>query len=136
MTETALNLNIAKCIVNAQICSDSGKGYYYDSLVYSSLAKAMRRKRYKGKDTQILKAIKLVNCQKKSGFFYYVKADTSGTAAYIVYFNFKLNGKRKQISFHSFDRRLEKFTNNACPTYWDKKSSRETAIELAENLLK
>lgn len=126
---------IAKCIVNAQICSDAGKYIYDEDLCYSSLCKAMQKKAYKGKDTQIFKAISLINCNKGSGFYYFVTKDKQYIADYIVYFNFKINGKRKQISFHSYDKRLERFTGKSCNTYWDRKSSRQAVIELAQLLL-
>lgn len=121
-----LNKNIAKAIIAAQMCSDAGKGLFRlknQKLAYKA------KKKYPQKDTEILKAIEQINRLNNTGFYYSVKHDYD-IAYYIVYFNFQLDGKRKQISFHSFDRRLEKFVSSKCSTRWDKKDSREAAREL------
>lgn len=123
-----LDKRVAKAIINAQLCSDAGKGIY--EIENTSMQYKMCKKGYKGKDTQIFKAIDIINRKKDTGFYYSVKEDTQGKSKYIVYFNFKINGKRKQISFHSFDNRLSKFISSKCQTRWDKNNSRQAAIEL------
>ncbi len=126
-----MDKNVAKAIINAQICSDAGKGLF--EVENSTLLELMRKKGYKGKDTQIFKAIEIINRKKNTGFYYSVITDKRYVALYIVYFNFKLNGKRKQVSFHSFDKRLHKYICPECKTHWDKKDSRQTVIELAKH---
>lgn len=50
---------------------------------------------------------------------------------FIVYFDFKINGKREQISFHSFDERLRKYVSKSKKTTWSKdRTSRKTAKDL------
>ena len=121
---------ILKYIAEAQLHSDAGKGIY-------DLEEYMQKEGigYAYKDKCIIRAIHLINTKKNSGVYYNVKRDSSHIAYFIVYFNYKIDGKRRQISFHSFDMNLEKFISKSCSTRWDKKNSRANAKEIAEVML-
>lgn len=130
-----LNLAICKYLVLAQISSDAGKGIY-DIADIIPIGNVYAKKEYRAKDALILKAIKLISSSNKTGFHFSVKhCYEYSSNAFLVYFNFKLNGKRMQISFHSFSNRLERWiSKQSQSTRWDKKSSRNSAIALAEYL--
>ncbi len=125
-----LDTYIAKCIIGAQVGSDAGKGIYQISEADPWAAD----NGYDAKDYYIRKAIKAVIRNKESGVYFYVTPDYEGVAEYIVYFNYKIDGVRKQISFHSFDKRLERYVTSKskkCKTSWTyKRDSRDNCVEL------
>lgn len=133
-----MNKKISRAIILAQVASDGGKGYRF----FKGLVPNEYNAYYLGydvKDDYILDAINLINRYgKSSGFSYYIgesDLDTWNESA-IVYFNFKINGKRYQVSFHTFgeeiiSRRDEK-KNDSHSTRWDKASSRKAAMKLVE----
>lgn len=135
---TSKSRAIAKAIVFAQLASDGGKGI--NDLVNEVNGKDACKcfsLGYKAKDGNIFKAIDLINRQKSEEVRFYVRHawDQNGYASYLVYFTFRLNGKRLQVSFHSPDRGwsyLDKYCENTSATYWDKDSSRRTCLILAE----
>lgn len=130
-----LDPRVCKYLVLAQISSDAGKHIATDLVFAVPIGKVYCAKGYDAKDTEIMKAIKTITHSKNSGFRFYVKeVDGFYKRAFIVYFNFKLDGKRYQISFHSFNLKLGRYTNEKFSTRWDKKSSRETAEVLADYL--
>lgn len=105
-----IDKKIAEAIVYAQIASDAGKGieilegrnvFKYNSTV---------DKGYHSKDGYIFSALNLIRNTKNCSYKYYVTAqpDQHGNPSFIIYFNFKVNGKREQISFHSFNKKLWK----------------------------
>lgn len=126
-----LHKGVAKYIALAQIASDGGKYLAKKETIYHLLpiGKLYYDKGYKSKDTCIAKAIHLINTCKNSGFYYYVKSQEYGTT--IVYFNFKIGEKRHQVSFHTFSKRFDRFSNKKCATKWDHKSSRYSSAKLA-----
>lgn len=105
-----LDKKIAEAIVYAQIASDAGKGI--EILEGSNLRKYMSTlsKGYHAKDGYIFSAIKLIRNTKNCSYKYYVTAqpDQHGSPSFIIYFNFKVNGKREQVSFHSFNKKMWK----------------------------
>ena len=105
-----IDKKIAEAIVYAQIASDAGKGI--EILEGSNLRKYMSTlsKGYHAKDGYIFSAIKLIRNTKNCSYKYYVTAqpDQHGNPSFIIYFNFKVNGKREQVSFHSFNKKLWK----------------------------
>ena len=126
-----MNKYTGKCIVLAQIASDAGK--YISGDLVSNNNGANRHAishGYGDKDKFLKNALCSILRDKNSGFVFHVS--DGGSTPSLVYFNFKLNGERKQISFHSFDPWLEKFHTGKCATRWDKGSSRDTARELME----
>lgn len=129
-----MNFAIAKEIVKAQIASDGGKGIK-DIADTIDIGGVYCKKGYDIKDVCIRKAIKMINRCKKSGFYYFVQScDDFTNPCYIVYFNFKIDGERYQVSFHTFSD-LDHFCNQKTTTRWSKKvSSRESAVVLARCL--
>ena len=132
-----LDLRVCKYILLAQIASDGGKHRcLWELPTMIPIGEVYYTKGYNVKDSEILKAIKTINQSPKStGFHFYVKeVDGFRSRAFIIYFNFKLDGKRYQISFHSFNKKMQRYSNNRFSTRWDKKSSRESAKALANYL--
>lgn len=81
-------------------------------------------KGYNAKEEFILKSINLIR-KNKTQFNYWVEAaaDQNGYPSYISYFDFKIDGKRYQVSFHtpkSLGMKLEKYVSTGRKTRWDK----------------
>lgn len=129
MDSRTRNPTVYELLYDAQVYSDNGKGIItlnsYGLNCYES---------YAHKDICIIKAIGLINRQKDTDVHYFVTRDTL-IHSYLVYFNIKLNGERHQISFHSFNKALERYIikGNTHATKWDKGNSRETAKLLINN---
>lgn len=124
---------IAKYIILAQTCSDGGRGIS----TLKNLFPTSRLAYYKGydaKDIYIKKAIQMIQKSKNSIFRFYVKEDGI-IANYIVYFNFKLDGERFQVSFHSF-KDWSKYERKDYQTHWDKKDSRVSCLRLYKEITK
>lgn len=138
---------IERAIFNAQVASDGGKGiydlcegdkkaqkiahcakdYYYG---FSADSWNSYRASYKAKESQIMLAIQLI-CRSHDRSIRFSVEETRSPGCFIVYFDFKIKGKREQISFHSFDERLKKYVQKSKKTTWSKdRTSRETARDL------
>ena len=116
------NLAIKACIVQAQIASDIAKDCYNDA--YNKKAW------YRLKDKSIYKAChEISKSHGKSDIKFSVQNDKDNIANFIVYFNFKINNKKQQISFHTYNDKLERFVS-PYNTRWDKKCSRDAALLL------
>ena len=79
---------------------------------------------YDAKEEFILKSINLIR-KNKSQFNYWVEAaaDQNGYPSIISYFDFKLDGKRYQVSFHTpknLGKKLEKYVSTGRKTRWDR----------------
>lgn len=132
-----LDKYIAKQIILAQVASDGGKGIRELQSLFP-IASVYCKKAYYVKDVCIKNAIKAIQKKPNTGFRYHVTVDYAVCGGYkhvfVVYFNFKLDGENRQISFHTFAN-LWKYVNRKCPTRWKKKyNSRETALDLADAL--
>ncbi len=132
---------IARSIILAQIASDSGKGIYTIQMHNENENAADKSVlfSYSIKEFHILRAIDKINCSKKCNFNYWVEQspDQNGYDSIIVYFDIKLMGKRKQVSFHTplnkSSKKLRSFVNKGRKTRWQKNcSSRETCKSLVE----
>lgn len=124
---------ISKYVVLAQTASDGGKGIK----TLNNLFPTSRLVNYKGydiKDVYIKKAINMIQKSKDSIFRFYVKEDWK-IANYIIYFNFKLDGERFQVSFHSF-KDWSKYKREDYQTRWNKKDSREACLRLYKEIKK
>lgn len=124
---------ISKYIILAQVASDGGKGIN----TLNNLFPTSRLVSYKGYDVKnvyIKKAIHMIQKSKDSIFRFYVKEDWK-IANYIVYFNFKLDGKRFQVSFHSF-KDWSRYKRKDYQTRWNKRDSREACLRLYEEIKK
>lgn len=127
-----LNEAIANAIIKAQVASDGGKNIddIKRILPYSNL---VWKKGYSVKDEYIFQAIKLIlqagKRGKECGFRFYVAGShieyyDDWVNCYIVYFDFKIGVERYQVSFHSFNRGLEKYRHKSDSYYktrWNKK---------------
>jgi hypothetical protein len=121
---------IMKNIVLAQVASDGGKDIDTLCSVKGALkmSKMYYKKGYNVKDTCIRKAIKNINACKNSGVYYNIKRTYEyGNRCYIIYFNFRIDGVRHQVSFHSFGEWEE--TPN-CSTRWNHKLDSRETVEL------
>jgi len=131
---------IAIDIIRAQVASDGGK--HIGSLHEDSMWRAfygVYQDGYSVKDKNIEGAIRKILTYKNSSFKFNVRRsiDQNGYSAYIIYFNYKLNGERRQISFHSpfrNDSIYEKYCSRCRDNMitWDHKSSQQNAVELFE----
>lgn len=141
-----LNKQIAKYIILAQIASDGGKDIYERELIGkwhrywddATVNEKVADSGYEYKSEYIRKAILRINAlgPAKCGFNYW--ATTNGHT-HIVYFSFKLDGERYQISFHDFSPFVKQVaTKNKAvehKMHWETKlPSRETAILLKKKL--
>jgi len=90
---------IALCIIRAQKSSDYGKGINRISL--SKKLSRPCRMGYGFKEDDILEAIRLIR-RNKTQFNYWVEfaPDQNGVNSILVYFDFKIDDKRYQVSFH------------------------------------
>lgn len=123
---------IARHIVLSQISSDAGKGI---KELHINGDKKAYKLGYKIKDAHIEHAIKLINKNKLNSFRYWVerKPDQNGHMSNVVYFTYKNNEIRLQISFHCFSRTIRGHVNKGVITEWTKiKNCRENCGILKE----
>ena len=123
---------VAKAILDAQIASDGGK----EAEKTKHMNKYVWSKGYSMKDINILKAINLIVSQKKSRFRFKV-VECEQFNSLLVYFEVKINGKRYQVSFHSYGFNVfKKYLkhNEAVHLSWDEKSSRKSALFIFKNI--
>lgn len=93
---------IARLVILAQDASDAGKRI--DSLDLRISKRYTQRKGYAAKNVYILAAIKTIANSKPCGWNFYVdanKPDQNGHASVITYFQYKLDGVRYEVSFHT-----------------------------------
>lgn len=130
-----INKIIALSIVNAQACSDAGKGI--DELIYrnTGMAKCFG---YELKEEFIVKALKLIRGNKSNWHYTCVNClDQNGYMSILVYFRTKISGERIQISFHTpmnkASMELIKMSDSGEKCYWTKsKTSRDGCKKLIE----
>ena len=122
---------IAKYIVLAQVASDSGKDLDYLKDLLGDKSNKAWREEYKGKDKYIMFALKLIAKNPDCNFRFSVVSGQD-VSTHLVYFSFKLDGVRHQVSFHSFDKNLHQFRCSSKKTRWDHKSSRSNCVKLAQ----
>ena len=122
--------DIFKRICYAQIASDGGKNIE----TLKSFAPVVWRKGYTAKDREILRAISLINNGDGYGVKYSVAKDyyskSLNRQCYIDYFTYLLDGKRKQISFHTFSNLENYVATDIHIVRWDRKISRKNVWEL------
>ena len=138
-----LDKRIARALVAAQLCSDGGKRdrrlltkiirFTSDDIFW----KTQWNKGYSRKTFWLNRAIQMIDCSKEQDYHYWIEnsPDQNGYDSVIVYFDFKIDGKRHQISFHTPKNQvkglLEK-NKSGRKTRWDKEigGSREAAYLL------
>lgn len=130
-----INKIIALAIVNAQACSDAGKGIEELQYRNTSMAKCFG---YELKEEFILKALKLIRSNKSSWHYTCVNClDQNGYMSILVYFRTRVTGERIQISFHTpmnkASMELIKMSDSGENCYWTKnKKSRDNCQKLIE----
>jgi len=130
-----INKTIAQAIVQAQIASDAGKGIYELSMK-SHTKRSAEHFKYGIKTLYILAAVKLIRCN-KTNFNYYItsiEGDQNGYPSILVYFDFKVNGKRQQVSFHTplnqVPEEMKQISPSGRKTRWLKSVSSREACKL------
>lgn len=93
---------IARCIINAQNCSDAGK-YIAPVLLNRHDQQKAKHSKYIGKTRYILNALDVLSKTKGSMFTFYVRTtrDQNGYPSVLTYFEFKIGEERHQVSFHT-----------------------------------
>lgn len=134
-TNSKINREIAKAIVSAQICSDGGKDI--NTVATKNCFRGAHYMRYALKTTFILRAIKMiVHTKNEFSFFAKEEPDQNGYSSVLVYFEFRCNGTKHQISFHSPRNKaaeLLPFCGKGRKTHWNcARTSRADAQLLAE----
>lgn len=131
-----LNKFVAINIIKAQISSDGGKGIceLRDELKLidnaSYIWDAAKKHGYCGKDSYIFKAIEYIRTHRNCGFRYSVQ-DGDIFGSNIVYFWYKDSRGRKQISFHTFFPKINRYNNKKkYKTRWDEGNSRNNCLDL------
>lgn len=122
-----VNAKIASLILRAQNASDGGKNIN----VLSSVRRGYRDNAagYGQKDVLIMNALTTI-CSTKSSFKFSVQKDSERVAYFLVYFETRIDGRKYQVSFHSYDERLRRFTKNSHRMKWDRGNSRESAANI------
>lgn len=114
---------IALNIIQAQMSSDAGKGKKNLTLD-KNLERGPIRMGYGLKETYLLRALRLIR-NNKTQFNYWVEieGDQNGVPSIIVYLDFKIDGKRYQVSFHNHNcgEELKAMVNTGRKTRWNHK---------------
>lgn len=129
-----LNEACARYLILTQVASDGGK-YIDDIIDILPGSIGAYHRGYKAKDEYLSKFLSLVTkVGPASGFHFYVT--DGGITPHLVYIWFRLNGRKRQVSFHSYDNALLKYKayhHGRYKTRWDRihDGSREACIDLA-----
>lgn len=145
----SMDSSIARAIVLAQVASDGGKDIHDIQDILGNKSWNIWKQGYSAKDWLILKAIGMITRSKESRFRFFVKSFDKFSG--IVYFQYKdSEGTRRQVSFHTFCKEAIRYAtlrrggtgklqqqgkNCRFITNWDRKSSRNTVVRLAEEFL-
>lgn len=127
-----MNKQAIRRIVLAQVASDGGKGIVdlIDVMPSNFMPSAQKawNAGYAVKDNLLEQAVQITACHHDADIHFFVARDEEGVAKFIIYFDIRINGKRWQVSFHSFDERWTKWTKSTMSSrgHWDHKKSRET----------
>lgn len=130
-----INKIIALDVVNAQACSDAGKGIEELQYRNTSMAQCFG---YELKEEFIIKALRLIRSNKTNWHYSCVSClDQNGYMSILVYFRTNINGSRIQISFHTpmnkASMELIKMSDSGENCYWTKsKKSRDNCQKLIE----
>lgn len=121
MTTAEARRAILKSIIEAQIASDAGKEIYADWPRRIRNYNRLLRDGYKAKDRLINQAVKLIAQFPKAGVEYYFQKEEGEYELSLIYFSFSLNGKKKQVSFHSPNHHGLKIpaSKDSYAVYWD-----------------
>lgn len=128
---------VIKAICKAQIASDAGKGVH--TLTCKNDKNAVNTA-YLSKENYILQALGVLTKSKITNINYWCEltGDQNGYPSILVYFDIKINNKRKQVSFHTPLNRasdaLFRYVSTGRKTRWDKKigGSQDACRQLIE----
>lgn len=134
MTTTEARRAIFRCIVEAQIASDAGKGIFnrwpgkirnYNRLI---------RQGYSEKDRVLKMAISLINQFPEAEIDYFFTFDSQNYPYYnLIYFTYRLGYEEFQVSFHT-PNDITPYSPYQYKVQWDEKSSRNNCWILAEEV--
>ena len=133
---------VVEAICKAQIASDAGKGIYELTCKKDKYA---ANTAYLSKENYILQALgvltksKIKNKYANINYWCEKTGDQNGRPSIIVYFDIKINDKRKQVSFHTplnqASENLLKYVSTGRKTRWNKLiGSREVCRQLIKEL--
>lgn len=105
---------IAKAVIKAQIASDAGKGNYWSIDASKRVCRHPLNTAYGCKPGYILNAVRMIRSSENSMFSYYIEycPDQNGFDSILVYFEWKIEGRRYQCSFHTPYNRAPKELKN------------------------
>lgn len=135
MSLNKIDKKIAESVILAQVASDGGKNIPDIQTILPTAYQAWKEG-YPAKDRYIIKAINLINMSHHSKFRYYVVPGDIKESI-LVYFDYRdLKGRKLQISFHTFNPKIEKWiSKRKYPRYtteWTEESSREACLILRD----
>ena len=122
-----VNKEIAELLLRCQNASDGGK--CIRMLCSSKKSVTDNSHGYRAKDTFIMLMLGMIADKNSESDFRF--AVTPGDCTpYLVYIQTRIDGKKYQVSFHSLDRRLERFMRKSFRIKWDHGNSRDSAITI------
>lgn len=135
---SAQTRRIMRLLYLTQAASDGGKGIYElpsDSGIahMSDHSRGRYTAAYAAKDACMMQAIELI-CRSHSRDVRFCVTYADGEwndTCYLVYFDFKVDGRREQVSFHSFNDGLRRFVRNSRRSTWSKDRSSRDTVRLA-----
>lgn len=125
---------ILRRICLAQACSDAGKNIYDVHLHRDNLVST----RYRHKEDILVDTLKMIDSVPPCGIYYYLKPgkDQNGFRCILVFFDIKVDGTRRQISFHVPRNKAWKLKpwlkKGSITRFNHNKTSRQEAKELAQ----
>lgn len=130
-----VNKQIAIYIISAQIASDAGKQIF--ELNIGHLTRCPKHFGYQIKSWYLVQAINLIR-KNQTDFHYWIseiEGDQNGFPSLITYFDWKIDGKRYQASFHTplnqVPPEMMGMAGSGRKTRWAKEtSSRDTCLSL------
>ena len=134
MTRNEARRAIFRCIVQAQIASDAGKGIYERWPGKIKHYNRLIRQGYSEKDRVLKMAVSLINQFPEAEIDYFFTVDAENFPSYnLIYFSYELDDEKFQVSFHTPDM----ITSNSPIKYkvkWDQASSRYNCRILAREV--
>ena len=134
MKKNDINKKIASLLIRTRNCSDGGK----DRMCMNPVSRTAKRDNchgYRGKEDYLLLAINMISRNRKTVAFKYAvvyntEDDYYNAPLYIVYFSTHINGVPYQISFHSYDLRLERYVRKSFRIKWDRENGLESVKKI------
>lgn len=122
----SINGKIAELVLRTQNASDGGKHKAY--FVVGRRPGRDNCAGYPQKDRLLITTLGLIARGGSNWKYAVVPCRQYANPAYIVYFETRIAGEKVQVSFHSFNRELSRYTRNSFRIKWDEKDSRDSAV--------